>query len=134
MSDLPDEDTILFVPMSRPAGPAAPSNPYGDLRSDDSPYGDLRDGDGHGGAIAKPFAEFAGEFRLFVGQIQRLLDSMPKIGQGYTLDEVEVSAGISATGKLALFGIGGESGVEGGLKFVFKRSAAAGEPADPHNG
>ena len=37
-------------------------------------------------------------------------------------DEVEISTGITANGKFVLFGIGGEAGVEGGLRFVFKKA------------
>lgn len=126
MSDTFDLEEILIVPLTPQAASPAPYDP---MRGGPDP---LRGGDG--GPVAMRFGEFAGQFRAFIGQIQRLLEIVPEAASGYSLDEVEVSAVISASGKLALLGVGGESGIESGLKFVFKRGAAAAKPAGSDHG
>jgi hypothetical protein len=40
----------------------------------------------------------------------------------FQFSEFEVSAGITASGKVSILGLGGEAGLNGGLKFVFKRA------------
>ena len=45
----------------------------------------------------------------------------PKMGR-FQFVEFEIHAEVTAKGKLAILGSGGEAGVTGGLKFVFRRS------------
>lgn len=64
---------------------------------------------------------------LFISQMGSLLDQTPeKVGK-FQFEELEVHAEISGKGTLMLFGTGGEVGATGGLRFVFRRSAFAGQ-------
>ena len=66
-------------------------------------------------------SELTENFNQFMKQIEGLLKETPVEVENFELSEFEVSAGITGTGKLALWGIGGEAGANGGLRFVFKR-------------
>jgi hypothetical protein len=58
----------------------------------------------------------------FLAQMDSLLSSVRTTAGQFQLNEVEVSAGISASGEVTLFGIGGgEAGIKGGLKLTFRR-------------
>ena len=61
------------------------------------------------------------EVNTLVAQMEIILkDSQDEVGP-FHFSEFEVSAAVTATGKLAILGIGTEATVNGGLKFVFKR-------------
>ncbi len=68
-------------------------------------------------------SDLTNQINVFLAQIEMALkDTRSSVGP-FQLSEFEVSAGMTATGKLALFTVlGAEAGVNGGLKFVFKRS------------
>ena len=67
-------------------------------------------------------AELAGNVKLFMQQMEQLLSHVPTGLGEFEFSEFEVSAGITAGGQLTLYGITqAEAGVEGGLKFVFKK-------------
>lgn len=68
-------------------------------------------------------AELSEEINVLLAQIDVVLkDTQPSVGP-FQFSEFEVSAGMTASGKLALFSVlGAEAGVSGGLKFVFKRT------------
>jgi hypothetical protein len=67
--------------------------------------------------------EFSGTVNLFINQIGGILEKTPeKLGK-FQFVEFEVNAEVSAKGTLSLLGTGGEAGVTGGLKFVFRRTA-----------
>ncbi|MEH1799007.1 MAG: hypothetical protein V7L13_07515 [Nostoc sp.] len=70
-------------------------------------------------------SELTENFKQFMYQIEELLKETPVEVENFELSEFEVSAGITATGKLALWGIGGEAGTKGGLRFVFKRKTSS---------
>jgi hypothetical protein len=58
----------------------------------------------------------------FFNQLREILDTgKDKIGE-FEIDEVEVSAQITAGGEVCLLGSGVKVETEGGLKFVLKRS------------
>ena len=58
---------------------------------------------------------------LFLEQMQTILEKAPaKLGK-FEFAEFEIQAEVSAKGQLVLLGTGGEAGITGGLKFVFKR-------------
>ena len=60
--------------------------------------------------------------KLFMGQMETLFSEVPTALGEFEFSEFEVSAGINADGKLTLFGVAGaEAGIQGGLKFVFKK-------------
>lgn len=59
---------------------------------------------------------------IFMGQVESILEKTPKSVGRYQLDEITVSAEISAKGQLVLLGTGGELGATGGLTFKFKRT------------
>jgi|GEM_PF-4299956 len=69
-------------------------------------------------------SELTANFKQFMQQIEELLQEVPVEVENFELSEFEVSAGITATGKLALWGIGGEAGAKGGLRFVFKQKTS----------
>jgi len=58
---------------------------------------------------------------IFVSQIGDILQNTPSKVGNLQLSEIEVSVEITASGQVVLLGVGGEVGVTGGLKFVFKR-------------
>ena len=61
------------------------------------------------------------EVNTLLAQMEVILkDSQDDVGP-FHFSEFEVSAAVTATGKLAILGIGTEATVNGGLKFVFKR-------------
>lgn len=61
------------------------------------------------------------EVNTLLAQMEVILkDSQDEVGP-FRLSELEVSAAMTTTGKLAILGIGTEATVNGGLKFVFKR-------------
>jgi hypothetical protein len=60
---------------------------------------------------------------LFLGQIETILQKAPETVGRFKFVEFEVHADVSAKGQLVLLGAGGEAGVTGGLKFVFRRTA-----------
>ncbi len=57
----------------------------------------------------------------FQQEISKLLKDVDVAISGFELEEVEISAAVTVTGKLGLVNIGGELAGEGGIKFVFKR-------------
>jgi hypothetical protein len=72
--------------------------------------------------VAVRLSELSAGVKEFLGQMETLLKDAPVAMGEFTLRQLEVSAGVSADGKLTLFGVGGvEAGIEGGLKFVFER-------------
>ena len=66
--------------------------------------------------------ELASNVKLFLEQMNKVLENSPeKVGK-FQFVEIEVHAEVTAKGTLALLGIGSEAGIVGGLKFVFRRS------------
>jgi hypothetical protein len=61
---------------------------------------------------------------LFLEQMSTVLEKAPEKMGRFRLEEFEVHAEVTAQGTLAILGIGGEAGVAGGLKFVFRRGSA----------
>jgi len=68
-------------------------------------------------------SDLTGQINVLLVQIEiALKDTHSSVGP-FRFSEFEITAGMTATGKLALFTVfGAEAGVSGGLKFVFKRS------------
>lgn len=59
----------------------------------------------------------------FLANLEDILDAgKSRIGE-FQIDEITVSAQISADGKVCLLGSGVKAGMQGGLKFVLKRHA-----------
>jgi len=74
-------------------------------------------------AVTVRLAELSEGVKEFLAQMEALLRDAPAAVGGFTLSELEVSAGITADGKLTLFGVAGaEAGIDGGLKFVFRKA------------
>lgn len=66
------------------------------------------------------------QLNVFLVQMDGVLKTVPREAGGFTLDEIEFSAGITTGGEIALFGFGGVSGeFNGGLRVVFKRQNSA---------
>jgi len=58
---------------------------------------------------------------LFITQMSEIVAKSPDAVGNFSLKEVEVSAEINGKGQVVLWGVGGEIGAAGGLKFIFKR-------------
>ncbi|WP_067031822.1 hypothetical protein [Allomuricauda sp. CP2A] len=54
-------------------------------------------------------------------QILELLDFQIDASKNYQLEEVEISAEVSADGKIGILGVGTQVGAKGGIVFKFKR-------------
>jgi len=58
----------------------------------------------------------------FVDDISKILDKIDANISKFDVEEIEVYATVTASGELSLLGVGGgELGIEGGIKFVFKK-------------
>ncbi len=69
-----------------------------------------------------PLDALAENTRRFLRQMAGVLAEAPTDIAGFDLEAVELTAGVTAAGKLTLWGaVGAEGGVSGGLKFVLKR-------------
>ncbi len=61
----------------------------------------------------------------FFSDITYMFDAVEDNMRGLVLEEIELTATISANGKISLIAGGLEAGVAGAIKFVFKRSKPA---------
>ena len=69
--------------------------------------------------------ELSSNMNRFLGQIGSMLENTPeRVGQ-FHFQEFEISAEVTAEGKLAILGTGLQAGAKGGLKFVFRRSISS---------
>ncbi len=60
--------------------------------------------------------------KIFFSQLDEILiTGSDKVG-AFSVDQVEISAQITAEGKVCLLGSGTKAGVSGGLKFILKRT------------
>ena len=73
-------------------------------------------------SIRIPAEVIRNNIKKFQEELSLLLNDLEVAVSGYQLEEVEISAAVTVTGKLGLANIGGELGGEGGIKFVFKRN------------
>ncbi|WP_204153018.1 hypothetical protein [Leptolyngbya sp. CCY15150] len=65
----------------------------------------------------------SGELQSFLSKLGSILTATPKAIGDYELDEIELSAEVSASGTIKILGSGIESSLGSGLKFVFRRKA-----------
>jgi hypothetical protein len=72
-------------------------------------------------SIRIPAEAIKNNIKDFQQEVAKLLKDVDVAISGFELEEVEISAAVTVTGKLGLVNIGGEIGGEGGIKFVFKR-------------
>ena len=80
---------------------------------------------GTGTKQAKPLKVdvLAENINVFIGQMGTILEKTPeKLGK-FNFEELEVHAEVNGKGSIMLFGIGGEVGATGGLRFVFRRTS-----------
>ena len=61
----------------------------------------------------------------FLGKLQGVLNSLPQMIGGFALEEIELSAEITAEGEVAFLGTGGKLGGTAGLTFTFKRKVSS---------
>lgn len=108
-------DTIFILPVS------AEEDMYAGERNED--YDPLRGDDRSENKRAIParLSQISIHMKEFFTQIETLLHEVPERLSEFSMDEIEISAGLTASGKFVLFGIGGEAGIEGGFRFSFKR-------------
>lgn len=80
--------------------------------------------------ITARLSEMKAGLTTFLAQVDTLLKDTAIIAGEFALEEVELSAGVTAGGSFVLFGVGGvEGALEGGIRFVFKRTTHPKEPA-----
>jgi hypothetical protein len=66
--------------------------------------------------------ELAAGVNQFLSKMDEVFREARTSVGGYNLDEISISAGITAGGKVTLFGVAGaEAGLSGGLIFKFKK-------------
>ena len=61
---------------------------------------------------------------LFLTQMGNVVAKTPDEVGKLTLSEIEVSAEINGKGQVVLWGVGGEIGASGGIKFIFRKGEA----------
>ena len=76
--------------------------------------------------IQVPVQQLAENTQEFFASIDRVLSAVRTQISEYELDEVEISASISASGKLTLLGNGAELEGTGSIKFVLKKKKTQG--------
>jgi hypothetical protein len=59
----------------------------------------------------------------FLGALEDVLSVASAKVRDYSLEDITVSAEVSATGRLSILGTGGEIGGNGGFSFTFKKRA-----------
>jgi hypothetical protein len=74
-----------------------------------------------GGAKEIPVEALAENVKDFIGKMSAILSATPESVGGFKLKEFEVSAEVSASGKLGLLGSGVEASATGALTFKFQR-------------
>ena len=57
----------------------------------------------------------------FLSAMQDVLDDLPELLGGFAIEEVTLTAEVSASGSVSLLGTGAEVGGSGGLTFTLKR-------------
>ena len=78
-----------------------------------------------GGVQLLKVEELSTNITIFVQQVGKVLESTPETVGKFHFAEFEIHAEISADGTIAVLGSGVHAGVAGGLRFVFRRSAAS---------
>ena len=111
-----NDDEILIVPMPIEEAPGEDDG-YDPLR------GDEWDNKKAVKAVPTRLSKLSANLHEFLSQVETLLHEVPETLSEFKLEEIEVSAGLTASGKFVIFGIGAEGGIEGGLRFAFKRTA-----------
>src|SRR5437763_1859635 len=74
-------------------------------------------------AVATRLSDLAAGLKEFLSHLEILFKDSPGVQGDFTLNEIEISVGVTAEGKFILFGIGAEGGAEGGLRFLLKRTS-----------
>lgn len=77
-----------------------------------------------------PVEEFRRRVGQFLASVQDVIADLPAAVGGYQLDQVVVSAEVSAKGQVSLLGTGGELAGKSGLTFTFKRADPPAPAAD----
>ncbi len=107
---IPDEITI--IPMPTQVEPGAGYDPLLDEEG----------GNRTSRAITARLSELKGGLTTFLSQVDTLLKDTATATGEFALEEVELSAGVTASGGFVLFGVGAEGALEGGIRFLFRRS------------
>ena len=117
MSDQQPSGSIIVYTMP---GAAENANDYGQMRGD---YDQTRGWFGSPKSTTVSTVKLQQQINVFLVQMGEALKETPAEVGGFKLDEIEISAGITAGLEIALIGLGGAKGeLTGGLRFTFKRS------------
>ncbi|MBZ0282487.1 MAG: hypothetical protein K8L97_17235 [Anaerolineae bacterium] len=60
--------------------------------------------------------------KLFISSISTVFKEIDSSFSSYELEQVEITAAITASGKFSLIALNSEVGAQGSIKFVFKRN------------
>ena len=117
MSDQQSSGTIMVYTMP---GAAQNVSDYDQMRGD---YDQERSWFSSPKATPVSAEKLQQQINVFLVQMGEALKETPAKVGGFALDEIEISAGITAGLEIALIGLGGAKGeLTGGLRFTFKRS------------
>ncbi len=90
---------------------------------DDPGQQEWRSGGRFGRAKEIAVSELKESAREFIGSAKEIFDEIDVALNRYQLNTVELTATITASGKLSWVAASAEGGFEGGIKFVFERKA-----------
>ena len=68
--------------------------------------------------------DLTGSVNEFLEKIESMLAETPNVVSGFRFNEFEVTAEVTAEGKLSLFGSGASASAKGGLLFRFQRETS----------
>ncbi|MFN8594974.1 MAG: hypothetical protein U0559_02135 [Anaerolineae bacterium] len=117
MSDQQPSDSIIVYTMP---DVSEKTNDYDQMRGD---YDQERKWFGSPKPTTVSSVKLQQQINVFLVQMGEALKETPAEVGGFKLNEIEISAGITAGLEIALIGLGSAKGeLTGGLRFTFKRS------------
>jgi len=73
-----------------------------------------------------PTEQLQGNIEGFVRAMGRAIEGVPSVISGFSIDSIELTAEVSATGSVSLLGTGGEVSGTGGITFKLTRKTVDG--------
>lgn len=115
-SATPSADAIYVMGMPDDVGAVS------DLEPDDTLRGPISDLVARLRPTSVKVVDLHRQVEQFMQQMMTLLSTTPTQVGDFECTQLEVSAGITASGQLTLYGVASaQAGIQGGLKFIFKK-------------